>query len=753
MRQISYLTVIGAIVLFAFSCSQETIPAPTGELVDDVLLKFDLLPQITETSAIDFSRENSAKHLVSGWYKNREAFTWATGPISVFAFESFHNKNNKIIEITCAPLYTSKLQNQEMILKLNDKSIGTISLNHEMDTYNLELPAANLRPGKNLVQLEFSYSLNLPNAVMSKLSAMFEKIVIKSKPNIPEDLFKFMEDGSLRQYSSSSFAYTQTFPEPTKLVLDYNIKGGATAAVVLKMADSPPIEHILPRKKNQIDFDIPKSTNSLIRMDFVVNDNGRSGYVDWKRVAIYSKPDGQLNLNEEKPTGTDQNDHQTKGETYPDIIIYVIDALRSDHVGCYGYERNTTPNIDAFATSNTLFKQAYANASWTRPSGATILTGLLPKNHKTATRDSKLPEELITMAELLQVLGYYTVAVNTNGNVGEEYGFSSGFNEFIALKENVDQESIHQRSDVLNQKTFEFLERFLQHRPRRPLFLWIWSSDPHDPYSPHKSVKEAFNIQQYPSVDKKYRLVDNLAKRIKATKFRWPSSAEKEYLKTLYDQEILFNDKAFGNLIKKLKQKQIYENAIIILTSDHGEEFFDHNWIGHGKTLFQEQIKIPLIIKAPEIQKGEKDIRIQHADIFPTLLDILQEEMPHEMDGMSILDMTACQDRPIFAEETVDGHDLRSILMGDYKLIHNLPDAGYLYVSWRELYPYEYFNLKTDPEEHSNIADFTDINFSYLIQKLAYEFSDFRKGLDIKSEKATISRELEERLKALGYIK
>lgn len=752
--KLQFSLIILFLVLFFFSsCSEKSIKPLDCNLIDDVLLKYQVMTKKTETGLIDFSSPGSLKHLRKGWSKREGNFIWALGLSSTLDFYSFYNFQDKKIKITCAPLVNSEFKNQKIRISLNNEYITDINLKKGLHAYTSMLPVSKLHVGKNNLRFDYAYSTKVPGPDKRSLSVRFKRIAFKKNHISRKNYLILTKNETLKQYPGSSFTYANRFDSPARIIIDYKASGNIEPILKVIIQGHTSFQHTLPPNKSHIEYDIPFIDNAFVRLDFILSGDKKKGSLLWKRIALCTQEVVADKTRNVEALDSEVADYEFERANKPAIVIYVVDALRSDHLGCYGYERNTTPNIDAFARENTLFTNAFANASWTRASGATILTGLLPKNHKAMARDSVLPADFITLPETLKEQGYYTVGFNTNGNVGKKFGFAQGFDKFIVLPENLERESIHVRSDVLNEKIFEFLNKFTRRKKKQPLFLWIWSSDPHDPYTPHSSVSNYFDIDKYEHLDPKFRLLSEFTKKVIEKQFAWPSQSAVNYLKTLYDQEILFNDISFGKLIERLKKTELYEDSVLILTSDHGEEFREHNFFGHGKTLFNEQVKIPLIIKAGDIRKGKIGINVQHADIFPTILDILKISLPYNIDGTSLLENIDFLNRPIFAEQKLDGHDLRSLLLGDIKFIHNLNNVSYLHQPRHENIFYEMYNLLKDPEEENNIVDTENVSSAYSKQRLAFEYSLLRRMFDIKSERTDIPPELEEKLRALGYIK
>ncbi len=286
---------------------------------------------------------------------------------------------------------------------------------------------------------------------------------------------------------------------------------------------------------------------------------------------------------------TDDQMPSSSGAAAPNVLIYMIDTLRADRLGVYGYDQPTSPNLDALAKDSIVFRHALAQSSWTRPSVASVFTGLHPRSHGVNDRTDALSPTATTLAAVLGSAGYQTAAVVTNGNVSAPFGFHLGFEAFVYLGEGTGRE-IHAQSDVVNDRVFAWLEG---RDADRPFFLYVHTSDPHDPYAPRAPFRDRF----MPSP----RFPDRIAIR---SMHERPLEAQQapdvaRELGALYDAEIAFNDHHLGRLLDHLKAENLYDSTIVLVVSDHGEEFYEHEYWGHGITLYEEQLRVPFVLKLP----------------------------------------------------------------------------------------------------------------------------------------------------------
>jgi arylsulfatase A-like enzyme len=417
----------------------------------------------------------------------------------------------------------------------------------------------------------------------------------------------------------------------------------------------------------------------------------------------------------------------------PDIFLYVVDALRADHLGCYGYGRDTSPRIDDFARGNSLYLNAYSHTSWTRSSAASILSGLTPREHRTIGRDDRLPEEIITLAERLQEGGYETIALIANGHLHSVYGFAQGFQtfEYLGL---VSSARIQQRTEKL------LLQRMRQ-KERKPIFFLIWTIDPHDPYEPEREDAKLFSIGDFERLP---LTKENLLIMIRSGQIQLTPS-QKKCLEARYDQEIHGNDRSFGKLLDFLQAQGLADEAVVFFTSDHGEEFFDHGGVGHGDTLYNEQVCVPLIIRAPFIAKGRHSARVQHFDLYPTILEIAGCPRPEGLAGISLTEKRSGP-RKLFFELGLDNYDLTAVL-DDRKVIYSKTKNGA-----PALTPvFQVFGNKDLAEIHPRLPE------AFKDKLLQQDIFHYRHVLDSAPRRAgfgkrNIPPELKKQLEALGYI-
>lgn len=387
----------------------------------------------------------------------------------------------------------------------------------------------------------------------------------------------------------------------------------------------------------------------------------------------------------------------------PNVILIVVDTLRADAVEPYsGAAEGSTPAFAALASDGVTFERAYAQASWTRPSIASILTAQYPFEHGAVHKMDFLAEGAVTLAEALRAQGYWTAGFVTNINVAPVFNFQQGFDEYVYLEpdfyfgatDSATKLAIYKGLRVVRERFFggrmyfhhyyqdaEVLNRaaldWLEQQPPRPFFLLMHYMDPHDPFFeiPYNGRGVARVMTPSPAPEAAGELHD------------------------LYLQDVRYLDHHLGVFLQRLRSLGLYENSIIALVADHGEEFFEHGGWWHGTTLYEEALHVPMVIKRPgEPQAGQRrGLPVRTIDLAPTIMTAAELERPASFSGNDLFGEEAVE--PIIAEEDLEGNRLASIRMGKWKLITANPGNP------RGLARLELYDLQSDPREQRNLAE------------------------------------------------
>jgi arylsulfatase A-like enzyme len=679
---------------------------------------------------IDFTAEAlPQRYLREGWKKPEKRFTQVNFPSSLLFFRYFNEFNDVRMTLTAR---AAGADGKNLTVLCNRKIIKTVDLKPgPFGTYDFKLPERILTQGDNWLRLDFmgpgnTRKTNPENEEERKPAAKLKTIQFHYK-------IKDGGDKGLLQSPNSSFSCLVKINKYFRLEADYqNLRG--TESMIEVLDHRRKVIHTFELAPKQTSFRQTKKIPEpgLYKLRFKTTGREDS-FAIWSRIDLFLPEDKNEPIPEEKQMRTDP----------ADIILYVADTLRRDHVSRYGYERKTTPRFDRFAEDNTLYLNAYSNSAWTRPSAACIWTGLFPKNHKTQLRADKLPDKAVTLASIMRENGYHTAAFIANGNIGRFFGFDRGFDNFTELLETNDY-SRHATAAHVNQAVFPFLDEYVKRPQRKPLFLIVWTVDPHAPYTPSKDVKSMFGIQKFDPIDTyDFDLMEN----IRSGKIQ-PTESQREYMRTRYDQEIFDNDREFGRLLDKLKELGLYERAAVIFTSDHGEEFFEHGYVGHGHSLYQEQICIPFAAKIPGIQSGAREEKIQLTDVFPTILEIAGLQPPTAVDGISLFQVRNESPRTLYFEERKPWLDLTALIGETRKVIYNRVNHHRPVSDTKPLIEF-YSLLNIDEQESLPPAGFPDL---LRIQRIN-TYRQTKGATNWQQRNVELPPRIDEMLKALGYIK
>ena len=345
------------------------------------------------------------------------------------------------------------------------------------------------------------------------------------------------------------------------------------------------------------------------------------------------------------------------------VILIIADTLRADHVGAYGSTATKTPAMDTLAKDGVVFENAFSNSTWTRPSVSTILTSLYPSSHKVMYKTDLLPDGVTTIAEAMKDAGYRTVGYVTNINVSPSFHFEQGFQEFHYLSPEFFFGATDSGSKLafysglrLLRERFVSKEKWVQHyyqdaqmvngealpwldrNASGPFFALIHYMDPHDPYFeiPYNGIA----VARVDTPD--------------------PDPSQRDRLASLYASNVEYLDRFLGNLVEALKSSGHYEDTVIALVADHGEEFYEHKGWWHGTTLYDEESRVPIVIKPAGRAKAGTRVKepAQLLDVAPTLLAAAGVDAPPAWQGRDLFSATPAPDA-LFQEEDHEGNSAK----------------------------------------------------------------------------------------------
>jgi len=421
----------------------------------------------------------------------------------------------------------------------------------------------------------------------------------------------------------------------------------------------------------------------------------------------------------------------------PNIFLVTVDALRADHLSCYGYCRDTSPNIDRFARDALLFENCFSHAPATSPSCASLLSGFLPHETTVLINSLPLPEGVEILPEILQRHGYQTVAVVSNYVLRRRMGWAQGSTVFDDTMD--DCESGRGLPERIAERTTGRAIELLDQLKADPLFMWIHYQDPHGPYTPPERFSGLSRDR-----DQEPRHL-----KVNSTVTGWggiPSyqklaeSTDYHYYVSQYDAEIRYQDEHFKRLIEAVKRLGLYDDALIVLSSDHGEGMGEHGYyFAHGEHLYSSLTHVPLIVKCARSLTGRRTDFVQHIDVAPTALAFAGIKLDPRFRGRDLRRQYATQSE-IFA---VIG-DIVSMTYGGFRLVYTIEDNDY-----------ELFDIRTDSHGEHNLIrrpEYRD-RVNDLIRRLRRIGEHDSLGLDIINRPPELTDEEKRKLRSIGYAR
>lgn len=438
------------------------------------------------------------------------------------------------------------------------------------------------------------------------------------------------------------------------------------------------------------------------------------------------------------------------------VILLTVDTLRADALSSDSAELSPTPRLDGLMRQSVVFRNARSPAPWTRPAVASILTGLSPAVHGTVHRTSRLPDEVKTLAEFFEESGYLTAALGRNGAIGEGLNFDQGITDYRFYLGNEAAPSPSLGSQLLRSLGWlnltpstadlaRMASEWIEANYDKPFFLWVHFLDPHAPYAPPDPYLPG---EDPPGrMRRRFSGVDAIREGQLSL-----SVEEQEWVRSLYRGEVTYVDTGVGLILDTLRQVGIYEDAVIVVTSDHGEEFYEHGLAGHGHTLFDELLRVPLIIRWPGQHEGMwVDDDVSTESVTPTILEMAgidSGSYPFQAASLEwVWGLAGRQNprTPIVSSGLLFYGDRSGVIFDGFKYLEPVEDG-----------PAELYDLYQDPDERESLAAGESEKveeMNALLERHAKQSAALRDVLGLAGEESVeMSPELEKELRALGYI-
>lgn len=431
------------------------------------------------------------------------------------------------------------------------------------------------------------------------------------------------------------------------------------------------------------------------------------------------------------------------------VVLISIDTLRADHLGCYGYDRQTTPHLDSLAARGVRFERAFTVASWTLPAHMSLMTSRYPHGHGVERQDQSLAKDVTVLAELLKTEGVRTGGVISWFFVSARYGFDRGFEEFFELLPEKEDLSAYRKAEDVIDTAIDWLGG--RGAERRPFFLFVHLFDPHIDYSPPSAYAERFRAGDS-TIDGSYASLQPYIRGLRENAPRIDPEDLKAVV-ALYDAEVRYVDDQIGRLLATLEEMGLADSTLVVVTSDHGEEFDDHGSMeGHQWTLYDEVLRIPLILRAPGGPAARVEQRLAEIiDIAPTILDWMGIAPPDEFLGASLLSSPGLESagREWVFSKIERFNSKQAVRSANHKLIHTAATGTNAFgVPIRP--GFELYDLATDPGEKNDLY----VEGSPLVREMQRALLGWltTAGATPSAEDVEFTEEQRKRLRALGYL-
>jgi choline-sulfatase len=731
-------------------CGGRAAPEVPRERVRDLIADLDLAEMQREPGVVDLGTPEARALLRRGWSQDEtdggRTFVWSDGPES--ELELFLAAPRDVPLALRGASYPAPpgAPAQEVTLVLNGETVGRVTATPGGEETRAVLPERHLRAGENRLVLRYAWTRSPweesggQSDDRRRLAVAWD--LLRFATGVDEQGRVRAADGQLALPFGWRLDSYLRLPPGAALAMDgLRSRGEAEGELRVTVQPEDGEEREVARLRpdgRPATVELGDAGRGLARLSLTAlpdEPGGRAGSGLVLRRPVLAAPRGAPTpVTRATPAALPPPPHPAPDTRPPNLIVYLVDTLRADHLGCYGYGRPVSPRIDAFARQAVRFRHTVAQSSWTRPSTCTILTGLLPRTHGVNGRRDVLSEAAVTLAERLRERGYETAGFVTNGNVARSFGLAQGFETYRLLPQR------RSTATDVNAAAAEWLAT--GRRKDAPFFLYLHTSEPHAPYTPPLPFRQRFA----PGAEDENLSRLGFLKRLERREVAATPELRRNLL-DLYDAEIAANDDAFGALLDLLVERGLWQETVIVFVSDHGEEFLDHGGWEHGKTLHNEMLDVPLIVRIPGLATGRVvERQAQHADLVPTILDLLGLPVPPGLEGHSLLSwMTGMAgedgaEAEAFSWLDEGGFRAAAVTTPAWRLIENrLPLPARLL-----------YDRRADPAERRDLAGESPVRAGFFGARLRAE-ERLRKG-SLRSGEATVDPELRKQLEALGYL-
>ena len=628
----------------------------------------------------------------------------------------------------------SGLRKQVVALMTGDgKEVGQADIGTDWDTAKLRL--AKIRPDAKASELKLYFRQGKGKTVRGEIDWLWLGTSDGEPPPVAPRVLPIRVGERTRRAltapSPRQYLFYMHVPEDGRLVFDYGAEVSATFTVSVR-TDTAGVKQLW-RQTAEIGqwkegvVDLSAYAGRAVRLELATE--GENGVVGWGEPEIVIPPRDPVAAGDRTPA--------------KNVVVILIDTARYDAFETFNKGAKVqTPSHDQFASGATIFERAYNNENWTKPSVATVLSGLYPATHQVKTHTAVVPDDVELISERLGKHGFKTGAFIANGYCGKVFGFGQGWDFYRNyIRENRKSEAEYVYRDALEWIDEHKGERFL---------AYVQTIDPHVVYRVPTEYTARYHPEPYTgligqALDGHVQAdISQGKKKIKEADYDW--------IRALYYGELTYHDEHMGKFLDALKARGLFEDTLFVITNDHGEELNDHGRLGHGHSLYEHMIRAPLMLRYPPFfpQGHRIEEVVENVDVFPTVLEVLGLPPSKDVEGHSLLawlDDTPVK-RPSYAViEFLDNR--RALRVGRWKLMTSTGAMNKLY------------DVVDDPDENNDLFDARPLarrlTETYLVEALMSPDKSKRGAIAARTRKfkagnAKIDPELKAQLDALGYF-
>jgi arylsulfatase A-like enzyme len=761
------------LLLVAASLVTLGCPSAPKRVVYDLAGRVTVADRWSARDVLLFGTPAAEPHQAEGFYREAappegDSFVWSRGEAEVSL--TWPDVEPRVAVVDLAPYRGVRGQSAE--IRLNGTALESLKLNDLRHRYRIVLPADGQREGDNRLRFVFASTASPSdegsNPDRRQLAAAFYSLVIAPArdPGV-EDLlardaphpFSVTDVGgvpALAEIGPAVVRYAVRLPPGAELRFSPDLHpsaraAGAAASFRVTVETRPGEERevwsrvVGPRDAapGEIDVALPGSAGDIVRVGLHVGGTAggdRYAWGVWKAPRILGRSGETSPLEGDAPPAEDRARAEPlrQAAAGANVLFVILDAARARDMGCYGYARPTTPEIDRIAAEGVVFERAYTPAVYTLAAMSSVWTSQYPERHHDAVSFSEpLPRGSLTLAELLLAQGIHTAGFVANPVAGGLNGFDRGFSEFREVWRDAGS-----RGDSFRQ----VLPSWLRANKGRRFFAYVHFREPHFPYDPPPPFDTRFGpegpITREQRRDMGFFTAINQGRRPM-------SDAEREHLVRLYDGGLAFADQEVGALRRALEAEGLLERTIVIVAADHGEGLMEHGWIGHNVQLYEPSVRVPLIVRFPG-GRGPSGRRVKPfvslLDLGPTIADLFgvmgRGGSERQFQGRSLLGVIGGgPGRPAVLSRTVWDRPRYALRDERYKFINDTRNGD------EQLY-----DLDADPGEMRNLTATDPLRSAYYRQALQHWTLGLARPEAAAGVGRSFTREQCENLKSMGYL-